>query len=416
MFPGLAIPLSVSADHCGRLECRVRRIWVCDCLGLFALPVRPPHPAAVLVEPVPAQMDLPPVPAQKALPVPRGPARAGEDYELRDYRPEDSVRAIHWKLSAKRDQLIVREPLAGQQPLPVLIFDHLGPPEALDESIDRVAGLSLAFQRRGQPHEIRWAHPVSGRTRRFVVADTPGWQRCLAAILSDPAPGPGLLPCWSSRPLPPGRSPSSPSICAGRRITMEKRDRRWLPVLLSAAVSAVAIGLMLGGWLFSLRSICALPVEDGALLLWTVLLSLAAAACSAPAGHPPANHRPSSAPGGGAGPVAVGASAPRPEGAAAPRGRPSYHPPSLSAAAPARRGRRRSCPLSAVRRGCDGPATGAGSPGSRAGGVPGRYAFCPFCRQCWRGRCPPGPAFSPCWRGASPCSSPPSIRRRTASP
>ena len=48
---------------------------------------------------------------------------------------------------------------------------------------------------------------------------------------------------------------------------MEKRDRRWLPVLLSAAVSAVAIGLMLGGWLFSLRSICALPVEDGALLL-----------------------------------------------------------------------------------------------------------------------------------------------------
>ena len=191
VFPGLAIPLSVSADHCGRLECRVRRIWVCDCLGLFALPVRPPHPAAVLVEPVPAQTDLPPVPAQKALPVPRGFARAGEDYELRDYRPEDSVRAIHWKLSAKRDQLIVREPLAGQQPLPVLIFDHLGPPEALDESIDRVAGLSLAFQRRGQPHEIRWAHPVSGRTRRFVVADTPGWQRCLAAILSDPAPDRG---------------------------------------------------------------------------------------------------------------------------------------------------------------------------------------------------------------------------------
>ena len=67
---------------------------------------------------------------------------------------------------------------------------------------------------------------------------------------------------------------------------MEKRDRRWLPVLLSAAVSAVAIGLMLGGWLFSLRSICALPVEDGALLLWTVLSSLAAAACSALPGIP----------------------------------------------------------------------------------------------------------------------------------
>lgn len=171
----------------------MQRIWVYDCLGLFALPVKPPAPTSVLVGPVPVQTDTVAIPEQKGavLPAPKGRSRVGEDYDLRDYHPGDSVRSIHWKLSAKRDQLIVRELLAARRPLPVLIFDHLGPPEELDGIIDRVAGLSLFFQRRGQPHEIRWAHPVSGHARRFVIEDAPTWQQCLTAILSDPAPDQG---------------------------------------------------------------------------------------------------------------------------------------------------------------------------------------------------------------------------------
>ena len=193
VFPGLVLPLQLATRHCGRLECRVQRIWMCDCLGLFALPVKPPAPTSVLVGPVPVQTDTVAIPEQKGavLPAPKGRSRVGEDYDLRDYHPGDSVRSIHWKLSAKRDQLIVRELLAARRPLPVLIFDHLGPPEELDGIIDRVAGLSLFFQRRGQPHEIRWAHPVNGHAHRFVIEDAPTWQQCLTAILSDPAPDQG---------------------------------------------------------------------------------------------------------------------------------------------------------------------------------------------------------------------------------
>ena len=193
VFPGLTLPLHLTTQHCGRLECRVRRIWVCDCLGLFALPVRCPLPASILVGPVPMQPPSIAVPEQRGfvLPAPAGKAPTGEDYDLRDYQPGDSIRSIHWKLSAKRDQLIVRDLLAARRPLPVLVFDHLGPLEELDGIIDRVASLSLTFQRRGQPHEIRWCHPVSGHIRRFVVEDTPGWQQCLTAILSDPAPDQG---------------------------------------------------------------------------------------------------------------------------------------------------------------------------------------------------------------------------------
>ena len=193
VFPGLVIPLSVPTSHCGRLECQVRRLWVCDCLGLFALPVPPPAAASLLVGPVPVKADAVTIPQQKgaALPAPKGRAPTGEEYDLRDYLPGDSVRSIHWKLSAKRDQLIVRELLASRKPLPVLLLDHLGPPEQLDGVIDRLAALSQALQRDREPHEIRWAEPVRGAERRFVVTDAPSWHRCLTALLSDTAPDQG---------------------------------------------------------------------------------------------------------------------------------------------------------------------------------------------------------------------------------
>ena len=67
---------------------------------------------------------------------------------------------------------------------------------------------------------------------------------------------------------------------------MAIRDRRWAALLLSGAVSSATIGLLLGGWLFSLRALCALPVENPTLLLWALLLSLGAGALSALPGTP----------------------------------------------------------------------------------------------------------------------------------
>ena len=139
------------------------------------------------------KVDVITIPEQKgtALPAPKGRAPVGEDYDLRDYHPGDSIRSIHWKLSAKRDQLIVRELLASQKPLPVLLFAHLGPPDQLDHTLDRLAALSHIFRKNGQLHEIRWTHPISGSVRRFIIEDKDSWYRCLTAILSDPAPDQG---------------------------------------------------------------------------------------------------------------------------------------------------------------------------------------------------------------------------------
>ena len=95
---------------------------------------------------------------------------------------------IHWKMTAKRDELVTREPPEDPRPLPVLTFDHFGLMDQVDRTLDRLAGLSLALLDQERPHEVRWLHPETGALRCFRVAGERDWASCLAAILSDPAP------------------------------------------------------------------------------------------------------------------------------------------------------------------------------------------------------------------------------------
>lgn len=181
---------TLNTDHCGAVECRVERLWVCDCLGLFALPVRLPERTTVLVAPLPeapGPVELPEG-TGVSVPMPKGRTVFGESYELRPYRAGDSLRMIHWKMSAKRDELVTREPPEDTRPLPVLTFDHFGPLDQVDRTLDRLEGLSAALLDQERVHEVRWAHPESGVVRIYRVAGERDWEACLTAILSDPAP------------------------------------------------------------------------------------------------------------------------------------------------------------------------------------------------------------------------------------
>ena len=70
----------------------------------------------------------------------------------------------------------------------MLTIDLFGPPEALDRTLDRLAGYSQALLDQERPHEIRWVHPETGAARRRAVSCQREWLACLTAILSDPAP------------------------------------------------------------------------------------------------------------------------------------------------------------------------------------------------------------------------------------
>ncbi len=184
--------LPADTAHCDLLECRVVRLRVCDCLGLFAIRRTLDLRAELPVWPVPApEAALPALPgverrAQTLAPKPGG--GPGEDYEVRGYRPGDPVRLIHWKLTSKRGEPILRETLEAKESVPIVTFDHFGPPEAIDQILDRLDGLCRRLLESGQVHLVRWYAPESRQVRELRVSSERELSRCLAAAMADPAP------------------------------------------------------------------------------------------------------------------------------------------------------------------------------------------------------------------------------------
>ena len=107
--------VTLDTGSSGMLLCTLENLKAYSYFGLLALRPWDSGDAGCIVMPrpeAPANMAsleaLPPV-FLRFRPKPGG--GYAEEHELRPYRPGDSVNAIHWKLSSKTDEVIIREPL-----------------------------------------------------------------------------------------------------------------------------------------------------------------------------------------------------------------------------------------------------------------------------------------------------------------
>ena len=190
------VEMSAFTAHSGLLELRVVKAKVCDYLGLFSLPVAAPQPARMICRTVPVEVEMPSIPeGQGARPSSASAARLGpgEDYDLRDYRPGDPMRSVHWKLSSKWDELIVRERAETLVPLPLVTMDRFGTPETLDKLLDRVLSLSRGLLNVQRPHAVLWLDQ-DGQPELHTVSDEKQFNELLLELLGSFAPpsGPAL--------------------------------------------------------------------------------------------------------------------------------------------------------------------------------------------------------------------------------
>lgn len=99
-------------QHCGCVDIKANFGKVYDFTGIFFLPVRLKFGGSSAVMPLPQKPELLPD-SQSAVILGYKPKPGGgfsDDYELRQYRSGDSLKNIHWKLSSKYDDLIVKAP------------------------------------------------------------------------------------------------------------------------------------------------------------------------------------------------------------------------------------------------------------------------------------------------------------------
>lgn len=153
------VPLDTG--HCGVLRCTTGKGRVYDYLGLFWLPIRSGDAAELVVRPkaVPPENmpNLSQFLARRRQPKPGG--GFSEEHELRDYRPGDSLREIHWKLSVKTDRLIVREAQEPVRGLVLLTLDLMHSAEHVDSVLEQLLWLSGWLLEHDTEHQVLWIDP-----------------------------------------------------------------------------------------------------------------------------------------------------------------------------------------------------------------------------------------------------------------
>ena len=147
--------LAIDTSHCGVISYELRRFWVISILGLFSMPFKPDIRVAVLVAPLPVKpprdVSLP----QLAGLVPKPGGGAAEDHELRQYRPGDPVKTIHWKLSAKHDDLIIREAMVPPPQSRLVRAAQWGSPDERDLVLGRARWVSGYLLENDLPHFVK---------------------------------------------------------------------------------------------------------------------------------------------------------------------------------------------------------------------------------------------------------------------
>ena len=121
--------VDVVANHVGAFICRAARVEVRDLFGLFSASVTPDNSHLLLSLPKPFDVEeilfAPGDTGKTAL------KRTQEDYtspeDVRTYIPGDAIKRIHWKLSSRKGELLVRRYETPAPPDTLILTDQSKP-------------------------------------------------------------------------------------------------------------------------------------------------------------------------------------------------------------------------------------------------------------------------------------------------
>ena len=182
----------VSVQTAGYFEFSVKRIRIYDPFGIFFVTRRCKSVAKVMIFPKIEEL----------------PVRLGEgvkhfygetmDYDesepghdpsevfgFREFRDGDKLQRIHWKLSARMDDLIIKEDSLPKACAIVLFM----PAGVMSEckSLDFVASFSFTLMDAKCPHYVAWRSQGTGDVRRIRVSDEESFYLALTTWLQDHA-------------------------------------------------------------------------------------------------------------------------------------------------------------------------------------------------------------------------------------
>lgn len=173
-------PLTIPTEAVGALHIKVERLACSDVIDMISFQRKTRDMARCVVLPIPlapesaAEEEKPPEVQPRMIPKYGG--GFSEDYELRQYRPGDMMNSVHWKLSSKTEDLVVREALIPENSRYYVVLRSNG---RGDRGLRSLYWLSLRLNESEIPHTL-----VSNKL--YPVSDEAGTLSALREILSAP--------------------------------------------------------------------------------------------------------------------------------------------------------------------------------------------------------------------------------------
>ena len=174
--------------HCGTYRFSSAKVRVYDMFGLFFIPRTIELPGEVVVMPVPSMpAAMPDLSGFKAKGLRKSNKSHTEIYDIREYVPGDPIKRIHWKLSAKKDMLMIKEPQEetfGHSRIYLPLSKNRG---KLDRNLGEVLFTSKYFLDHDVEHKIRVLPPMR-KEIAFDIATKEDLDTAILSILRMPIP------------------------------------------------------------------------------------------------------------------------------------------------------------------------------------------------------------------------------------
>ena len=175
--------IPVDTTHCGAFSYKLSNVAVYDPFGFFRRNLRANTTHEVVVKPVPLMPEfMPDVFGFKAKNLRKAKQPNSEIYDIREYQPGDSIKTIHWKISAKKDKILIKEPLEEYGGHSRILLKLTEDRTTLDEHLGQILFTSRFFLDREITHKIRILPPDSSEIA-FDVESSADLERALQKIL-----------------------------------------------------------------------------------------------------------------------------------------------------------------------------------------------------------------------------------------
>jgi hypothetical protein len=192
-LPGLkkrSVRIRQSAPHCGLVVCTLKKVKLFDLLGVFALRKRAGKTAQVLVLPqnilLNSELEL-----EHPLMAQRKTASGGNPYggyEIREYRPGDSLRNIHWKLSAKLNDYFVKEYNDTKPGTTMIFMSYAKDAAAMDQVVSFFCAFAAQMMEMRQSFSAMYLNKEGSPAEHFIETSNDLYD-FLCAFLSVPFVG-----------------------------------------------------------------------------------------------------------------------------------------------------------------------------------------------------------------------------------